>query len=145
MLWSRRLDERNIRHVEHVLRGNVIRRIGRLFLSPINQRAYVYEKHILQLNVKTTKRSLTTKTAGDQIRIQPIPDDLQKSAVTSQWFTKEIKIPPQARVLLEQYSGYAPGEIIPHVSGLVSTNAHLALSCLSLWLHGDQIAKTLRC
>ena len=38
----------------------------------------------------------------------------------TQWFVKPVKIPDPAQALLEQYSGFAPDEIIPHVTDLVS-------------------------
>ena len=38
----------------------------------------------------------------------------------SQWFVKSFKIPEPMQALLEQYSGFSPNEIIPHVTDLVS-------------------------
>ena len=44
-----------------------------------------------------------------------------KNAVdASDWFVDTIKIPAPAQALLEQYSGLETGEVIPHVTDLVS-------------------------
>lgn len=40
------------------------------------------------------------------------------------WFQKEVKtINPDAQRLLENYSGFAPDEVLPHVLSLVSPPA----------------------
>ena len=38
----------------------------------------------------------------------------------SRYFTAATRVPDQARNLLEQYSGFLPHEILPHVQQLVS-------------------------
>ena len=49
-----------------------------------------------------------------------IPEEAIEAVDTTQWFVKPVKIPDPAQALLEQYSGFAPDEIIPHVTDLVS-------------------------
>lgn len=36
------------------------------------------------------------------------------------WFKETFEVPGPAQALLEQYSGFAPDEIVPHVAELVS-------------------------
>ena len=61
----------------------------------------------------------TTTKPGGEGRIQVTSEELQKTVDTSKWFPQDVKIPPQARTLLEQYSGFAPDEVLSHVVDLV--------------------------
>ena len=47
-------------------------------------------------------------------------EEATQAVDATQWFVKSAKIPDPAQALLEQYSGFAPDEIIPHVTDLVS-------------------------
>ena len=49
-----------------------------------------------------------------------ITEEATQAVDATQWFVKSVKIPDPAQALLEQYSGFAPDEIIPHVTDLVS-------------------------
>ena len=49
-----------------------------------------------------------------------IPEEATQAVDATQWFVESVKIPDPAQALLEQYSGFAPDEIIPHVTDLVS-------------------------
>ena len=53
--------------------------------------------------------------------VQAIPAGATKAVDADQWFVESVKIPDPAQALLEQYSGFAPDEIIPHVTDLVSS------------------------
>lgn len=64
----------------------------------------------------------TTAAADADERVQITPEELGKSEDISKWYTERITIPPGAQTLLEQYSGFAPDEIIPHVRDLVSAH-----------------------
>ena len=79
---------------------------------------------------------MTRIVADDQTHAQITPDELQKSADTSKWFVENIKIPPQAQDLPEKYSGYAPKQILPEVSSLVSNVLHIALPALFKCVRG---------
>ena len=60
---------------------------------------------------------------GKDRLIQALPQETTEAvdpSDASQWFIKPVKIPEPAQVLLEQYSGFAPDETIPHVTDLVS-------------------------
>lgn len=48
------------------------------------------------------------------------PKGTTEAADTGQWFEKSFTIPDPAQALLERYSGFAPDEIVPHVTDLVS-------------------------
>lgn len=58
-----------------------------------------------------------TADAGETVQITP--EELQKSEDTKKWYTQDIKISDAARMLLEQYSGFAPDEVVPHIIDLV--------------------------
>ncbi|MCJ1378459.1 hypothetical protein MMC17_001558 [Xylographa soralifera] len=60
----------------------------------------------------------TTTRPGEEGRIQVTSEEVQKTVDTSKWFPEDVKIPLQARTLLEQYSGFAPDEVLPHVADL---------------------------
>lgn len=62
----------------------------------------------------------TTAVAGADHRVQVTAEELGKSEDISKWYTQEINIPPGAQALLEEYSGFAPDEVVPHVRDLVS-------------------------
>ena len=62
----------------------------------------------------------TTAVAGADQRVQVTPEDLGKSEDIFKWYTQKITIPPGAQALLEEYSGFAPEEVVPHVRDLVS-------------------------
>ena len=60
---------------------------------------------------------------GKDRLVQAIPQETSEEvnpSDASQWFIKPVKIPDPAQALLEQYSGFAPDEIIPHVTDIVS-------------------------
>lgn len=62
---------------------------------------------------------MTTKATGDAGEtVQITPSELRESEDTSKWYEHEIKIPDGARTLLEQYSGFAPDEVVPHIRDL---------------------------
>ena len=64
-----------------------------------------------------------TADAGETVRITA--KEIQASEDTSKWFAPDVKIPDEARALLEQYSGFAPDQVVPHVKDLVSARNSL--------------------
>ena len=58
-----------------------------------------------------------TADAGDTVQITA--KEIQASEDTSKWFPPDVKIPDEARTLLEQYSGLAPDKVVPHIKDLV--------------------------
>lgn len=78
---------------------------------------------LLDVNISESIPTMTTTAAADaEQRIQITPQELRKSEDTSRWYTEDITIPPEAQALLEQYSGFAPDEVVPHVRDLVSAH-----------------------
>lgn len=52
---------------------------------------------------------------GAEKRVQITPEEMKKTGQTAEWYEEKIKIPAGAQALLEQYSGFAPDQVIPHV------------------------------
>lgn len=48
------------------------------------------------------------------------PDEATEATDATRWFVKSFKVPDPAQILLEEYSGLAPDQTIPHVTDLVS-------------------------
>lgn len=67
---------------------------------------------------------MTTRAAADAGEpVQITAEEIQASEDTSKWFPSHVNIPDEARELLEQYSGFAPDEVVPHIKDLVSAAA----------------------
>ena len=63
---------------------------------------------------------MTTRVSsnpGESIQITA--NELRESGAISRWYKKDIKVPDGAQALLEQYAGFAPEEVLPHIQGLV--------------------------
>ena len=66
---------------------------------------------------------MTTKAIhGVEKRVQITPEEVEKTGDTAKWYNERINIPAGAQALLEQYSGFAPDQVIPHVKDLVSSS-----------------------
>ena len=96
---------------------------------------------------------MTTKAIhGEDKRVQITPEEVEKRGQPANWYNEKINIPAGAQALLEEYSGFAPDQVIPHVRNLVSsfsiTNvAELSstkLSQCSSWTVGDSVSVLLR-
>lgn len=96
---------------------------------------------------------MTTKAIrGAEKRVQITPEEVKKTGETANWYEEKINIPAGARCLLEQYSGIAPDQVVPHVKDLVSSSpitnvADLSSTRLSQccsWTVGDSVSVPLR-
>lgn len=68
------------------------------------------------------KRKLTTKAIhGEEKRVQITPEEVEKTGQPANWYCEKIEIPAGAQALLEEYAGFAPDQVIPHIKELVSS------------------------
>ena len=61
-----------------------------------------------------------TMTSDKDGRVETIPGEPPNVVDGSRWFAESVQVPAPAQALLEQYSGLAPEDVIPHVTDLVS-------------------------
>ena len=75
---------------------------------------------------------MTTKAIqGAEKRVQMTPEEVEKRGETAKWYNEKINVPAGAQALLEQYSGFSPDQIIPHVKNLVSISPITSTANLS--------------
>ena len=75
---------------------------------------------------------MTTKAIhGAKKRVQMTPDEVKKTGEVAKWYRENINIPAGAQTLLEQYSGFAPDEVVPHVKDLVRSTRITSVTDLS--------------
>ena len=81
--------------------------------------SFIFGIHILAQLIET-QADHESDTRRDKC-VQITPEEVEKTGQPANLYHEKTEIPAGAQALLEEYAGFAPDQVIPHVKDLVNS------------------------